>query len=63
MVPRFRGKIDPVELRRDGVITWMSEFIDEAERRKHAWNRWKDEAGDDGLQCDPSLIPNGIGPN
>jgi len=41
----------------------MSEFIDEDERRKHAWNLYKEETGYDRTQLDPCFVPVGIGPN
>lgn len=61
MFLRFWGRTDLVGCSRDEVTAWMSEFIDEDERRKHAWNRYKEEIGDDGSQRDPSFVPIGIG--
>jgi hypothetical protein len=63
MFLRFWGQTDLIGRSRDEVTAWMSEFIDQDERRKHAWNRYKDEIGDDGSQRDPSFVPIGIGPN
>lgn len=62
MFLRFWGRMDLVGCSRDEVTAWMSEFIDEDERRKHAWNVYKAEIGDDGSQRDPSFVPIGIGP-
>jgi hypothetical protein len=63
MFLRFWGRTDLMGCSRDEVTAWMSGFIDEDERRKHAWNRYKDEIGDDGSQRDPSFVPIGIGSN
>jgi len=63
MFLRFWGQMDLIGLPRNEVTAWMSEFIDQDERRKHAWNRYKDEIGDDGSQRDPSFVPIGIGPS
>jgi hypothetical protein len=61
MFLRFWGRTDLIGCSRDQVTAWMSDFIDEDERRKHAWNRYKAEVGDDGSQRDPSSVPIGIG--
>lgn len=63
MFLRFWGQTDLIGQSRDEVTAWMSEFIDQDERRKHAWNRYKDEIDADGSQRDPSFVPIGIGPN
>jgi len=63
MFLRFWGQTDLIGRSRDEVTVWMSEFIDQDERRKQAWNRYKDEIGDDGSQRDPSFVAIGIGPN
>lgn len=61
MFLRFWGRTDLIGCSRDQVTAWMSDFIDEDERRKHAWNQYKAEIGDDGSQRDPSFVPIGIG--
>jgi hypothetical protein len=53
--------MDLVGCSRDEITDWMSLFIDEDERRKRAWNRYKQEINDDGSQRDPSFVPIGIG--
>jgi hypothetical protein len=63
MFLRFLGRVDLVNCSRDEVTAWMSDFIDEDERRKRAWNRYKEQIGDDGSQRDPAFVPIGIGPN
>ena len=63
MFLRFWGRMDLVSCSRDEVTAWMSDFIDEDERRKRAWNRYKEQIGDDGSQRDPAFVPIGIGPN
>jgi hypothetical protein len=61
MFLRFWDRLDLANRSRDEVSAWMSQFIDGDERRKHAWNTYKAEIGDDGSQRDPSFVPIGIG--
>lgn len=61
MFLRFWGRMDLIGCSRDEITDWMSLFIDEDERRKRAWNRYKQEIKDDGSQRDPSFVPIGIG--
>jgi len=61
MFLRFWGRMDLVGHSRDEITDWMSQFIDEDERRRRAWNRYKQEINDDGSQRDPSFVPVGIG--
>lgn len=63
MFLRFWGRLDLIGCSRNEVTEWMSAFIDEDERRKRAWNRYKEQIGDDGSQRDPSFVPIGIGAN
>jgi hypothetical protein len=61
MFLRFWGRMDLVGQSRSEVTAWMSNFIDQDERRRHAWNIYKEEIHDDGSQRDPSFVPIGIG--
>jgi len=61
MFLRFWGRMDLATMSRSEVTAWMSQFIDEDERRKNAWNIYKAESGDDGSFRDPSHVPIGIG--
>jgi hypothetical protein len=61
MFLRFWGRVDLIKLSRDEISAWMTDFIDEDERRRNAWNRYKRDIGDDGTQRNPEIIPIGIG--
>lgn len=61
MFLRFWGRPDLANRSRAEVTAWMTRFIDVDERRKHAWNMYKLEVGDDGSQGDPIRVPIGIG--
>jgi hypothetical protein len=61
MILRFWGRMEMAESSKDEVSEWMSQFYTEDPRRKLAWEKFKIENGDDGLQRDPSWVPVGIG--
>jgi hypothetical protein len=46
-----------------GVVDWLDSFYRDDPDRKLAWELFKQEAEDNGLQGDPSRVPLGIGPN
>lgn len=62
MVMRFWGRErQPSEGPRE-ISDWLDLFHEEDPDRKKAWELFKNESEDDGLQGDPMRVPFGIGP-
>jgi len=62
MVLRFWGHSVPAGQGCREIMTWMDEFYHADPDRKVAWELFKQESEDNGLQGDPSRVPVGIGP-
>lgn len=62
MVLRFwnRSRVEGEDKR--AIIDWLDQFYSEDPDRKRAWELYKEEAEDDGLQGDAERVPLGIGP-
>lgn len=61
MVLRFWDRLDLASGTVDSVGEWMDEHYASDPRHRQAWERYKEEAGDDGSQGNPDSVPIGIG--
>jgi len=61
MVLRFWDKVALANRGKRWVSTWMDRWYEDDPRRIAAWERWKAENGDRGLQSDPTVVPIGAG--
>jgi hypothetical protein len=61
MVLRFWNRLDMAHSSKDEITDWLSRFYKEDPRRKAAWDIFKVDSGDAGLQGDPSFVPLGAG--
>jgi hypothetical protein len=59
MLLRFWNKMEFATQTRDEVSQWIDSFMDD--EHWAAWDRYKQEIGDDGSQRDPSFVPLGVG--
>ncbi len=62
MVLRFWGKTPPADVGKPEVSQWMSDWYEEDEDRRLAWELFKESIGDTGNLRDPEQVPFGIGP-
>jgi len=63
MVMRFWGRNRQQGEGPREISEWMDEFYREDADRKLAWELFKNESEDNGLQGDPNRVPLGIGPS
>ena len=61
MVLRFWNKMDLAQSSRWEVEQWLTQFYNEDQRRRAAWEAFKLDNGDDGSQNNPSRVPIGAG--
>ena len=61
MVLRFWNRLDLSGCSRREISDWMDAFLNEDYNRWGAWELYKKESGDDGLQNDPEVVPIGVG--
>lgn len=63
MVMRFWARDRNVGEGPREISEWMDEFYREDSDRKLAWDLFKNESEDNGLQGDPNRVPLGVGPD
>jgi len=61
MVLRFWNRLDLSGCSRREISDWMDAFLNEDVYRWGAWELYKKESGDDGLQNNPLAVPIGVG--
>jgi hypothetical protein len=63
MVMRFWNRTQRTGEGRQEITLWMDGFYEEDPDRKAAWELYKEEVEDNGLQGEPERVPIGIGPD
>lgn len=61
MVLRFWDQVKVADGGRQAVSDWMDDLYAKQPECRAAWEDWKIDSGDVGDQCDPSVVPLGLG--